>query len=242
MGIAISLYDILEVDVSANEEELERAYHAARVDERPDGSFIVWAYELLRDPARRREYDRQSGVANVPIAPLTCSRCGVESPYLRFAQFFYVWSVIVFSVARAVQGVFCPPCRSRYSMRSALFSAAFGMWGFPWGIIRTCNALLVATRGGKQPHRENARVLRYQGIYFLRTGAFDEALTNLQALATIETSRELDALLRATCFAGRSTLPPVPHFVGQTVAIAAFAVPLLAVSLLVNLLVFVLIR
>lgn len=62
-------YEILAVDTSASTDDVERAYRREMREHHPDrggesrrAQLINEAYETLRDPARRRTYDRENGL------------------------------------------------------------------------------------------------------------------------------------------------------------------------------------
>lgn len=113
---ARSLYEILQVDPRAEPEVLEAAFRRLARKYHPDVSGVdsgarmkelIAAYEVLRDPTRRRAYDRQLDPAGAPIpsaepepqtwlacrqhgasaAVATCPHCGAGLCEHCFARF-----------------------------------------------------------------------------------------------------------------------------------------------------------
>ncbi len=48
-----------------------------------------------------------------------------------------VWSALVLTSWKSWQQVSCRSCGTKAQLGGALFSAVFGWWGFPWGLVLT---------------------------------------------------------------------------------------------------------
>lgn len=246
MGPEFSLYDILGVRPSATSEEIKNAYRASVLKYHPDVNkapnaqrlteMLNAAYEVLSDPAKRKTYDDdQAPDGSAPHGPgeatpqlwdlLTCDSCGRADPHLRFANFFRVWSIVLYTQMKGVGGVLCPTCRSAKATSSALFSATLGPWGFPWGIIYTLRALSASVRGGELPALENAQLLRHQAVAYLQRGRYNEAKTNFKASLQFEPSAQVSAMLAERFIQEATTLEARSWLRGQTIALASISIP-----------------
>jgi hypothetical protein len=197
-----SYYDILGLPEQATPEEIKTAYRSAMLKYHPDVNtapnaaqitqMLNEAYSTLSDSTKRRAYDQSIATgtsyasdpqaASEPVWPLySCDGCGAVTPYLRFAMFFYVFSVLIYTHAQPSGGVLCPSCRSARAWRAALFSTLLGPWSFViwWSFYYTGRALLAAVRGREQPAAPNSALLRHQGIAFLQRDYLSEAKTAL---------------------------------------------------------------
>ena len=63
-------YDVLEVSPRARQSVIDKAYRALMREDHPDqggdarkAQLLNEAYEVLRDPTKRREYDRENGLS-----------------------------------------------------------------------------------------------------------------------------------------------------------------------------------
>src|SRR5260370_36503266 len=74
---AVNYYDLLQINPQAELETIERVYRILAARYHPDNQetgdserfrLLSEAYQVLRDPVRRKEYDRQSEVS--PAGPL----------------------------------------------------------------------------------------------------------------------------------------------------------------------------
>jgi curved DNA-binding protein CbpA len=90
-GPAGGLYRVLEVSPGASQEAIVHAYRqqarASHPDARPDDPgaaarfrILTNAYEVLRDPARRVEYDRRTSGPARPVLHSGASRSDPEGP------------------------------------------------------------------------------------------------------------------------------------------------------------------
>lgn len=65
-----------------------------------------------------------------------CPSCRGEGP-VEYHVSHRVWSLMVVTQWVDRPDVCCRRCGNRRRLADALFSAAFGWWGFPWGVILT---------------------------------------------------------------------------------------------------------
>jgi len=216
-----TLYEFLEVDRRASPEVLEAAYHRlARkyhpdINRAPDAVRLMQhlnnAYQILRDPAKRAEYDRhifgaeeqrssnqsQRQEQEVKPKPIRCENCGRVNGTIRAAVFQYVISVVIMSFKRGGgAGILCGNCRNNRAITYSLLSLVLGPWGFPWGIIWTLEALGINLGGGKQPPDVNGPLLRAQGAHFLSTEDFGGAIEAFEASLTFEENSQVREVLR----------------------------------------------
>lgn len=83
----INHYGILGIGLSATADEVKSAYRRRAREVHPDLSrsgardfqLVEAAYRLLRDPARRAEYDRQLRAWLASVGKMLCERCGVAN-------------------------------------------------------------------------------------------------------------------------------------------------------------------
>jgi len=64
-------YDVLEVSPRARQSVIDKAYRALMREDHPDqggdarkAQLLNEAYEVLRDPIKRREYDMENGLSS----------------------------------------------------------------------------------------------------------------------------------------------------------------------------------
>jgi len=254
LPVDFSYYDILGVERSATSDEIKAAYHAAVLKYHPDvntapnaqrlTAMLNDAYEILSDPERRRAYDRDLTTGTHATEPgespdevwdlFTCDRCGKVDPHLRFAMFFRVWSLILFTRMNGAGGVLCPSCRSWFASMTALFSAFLGPWGFPWGLIYTGRALIAAARGGELKRLENAQLLRHLGLAFVQRGYWDESRTAFNDSLRFERNPAVISMLQEPAYANASLLPQPGWLRGQTVGVLSFAIPIVLLVVIFN--------
>jgi curved DNA-binding protein CbpA len=245
MPAEFSFYDILGLEASASAADIKSAYHAAVKKYHPDvnaapnaqrlTAMLNEAYSVLSDPAQRAEYDRalESGSAPTQAGEsasetwdlFVCDRCSKVDPNLRFATFFRVWSILIFTQMKGVGGVLCPPCRSHFATTTALFSGILGAWGFPWGIIYTIRALAASIRGGEMKRLENGQLLRHLGIAFAQRGYFSESRTAFTDSLTFEKNPAVNETLKSSEFVSASIIQKPRWLRGQTVGLASLLLP-----------------
>lgn len=240
-----SYYDVLGVDPSASDDAIRAAYRATIIKYHPDvnkapnatrlAAMLNEAYETLSDPDKRTSYDAHLGsspltsnenTSEEEARPLlACDLCGKVFVHLRVAVFYRVWSIILYTQMNPVGGVFCPHCRSALAWRTALFSALWGPWGLPWGVLYTIRALYAAIRGGEQPRAQNAQLLRHQATAFALRGHMNEAFTNFMCSQEFECVPTVSEILTSSTFKGCCRLPTTRWLRGQAVAAFACLIP-----------------
>jgi curved DNA-binding protein CbpA len=250
----ISLYDILGVPSTATQDEIRAAYRASAKQYHPDVNkapnagrlteMLNAAYEVLSDPEKRREYDGHYAAGDAmdesgePAREvwdlLTCDSCRNDHPQLRLANFYNVISIIIFSRMAGDGGVLCPDCRSIRAARTGLFSAAFGPWGFPWGIFYAIRAIYAAAIGGEQPSLLNAQLLRHQGIAYLQRNMRDESFTSLSESLEFEMNPSVLDMLKESFYDGARRMPKPGWMRGQKIALAGVLIPVVILFGLVS--------
>ena len=180
-------YERLGVAPGCSEADVRSAYRARAKKLHPDAnsnsdasrefSELHEAYSTLSDSAMRAKYDEaraeQPRADGAPLEPLSCFRCKKFTAQPRYLVFRYVISVIFTTVTTPIQGVFCTRCAHKESLRATATSAAFGWWGFPWGLIRTPQEIIRNALGGVQPPGSEQRLLWYNALAFLQRGNLD---------------------------------------------------------------------
>lgn len=65
-----------------------------------------------------------------------CPKCGSPGP-VDVYKFHQVWSALVLTRWTSSSQVSCRSCATKRQAGALAFSAVFGWWGFPWGLILT---------------------------------------------------------------------------------------------------------
>ena len=179
------LYKAWGVQPSATAEEIKSAYRKLAKETHPDASQtassekfykISAAYEILNDPLRRAEYDSSAFQASAHeaktrvIDPICCSRCGQVAAQPRYVVFFRVYSFIVMTTRRPVQGIFCASCAKKEGLKSSVITLFAGWWGAPWGPIYSIGSILNNGFGGKHERSADEGMVWYNALAFLSRG------------------------------------------------------------------------
>ncbi|MBX9703858.1 MAG: J domain-containing protein [Silvanigrellaceae bacterium] len=201
-------YKILGIATTATAAEIKRAYRIKARELHPDKNrhkdttrdfqFLQEAYNVLKDPKQRAQYDSfagdfhfqeprarknprsehsrkaQESHATHPFPkdkPIQCARCGAISAQPRFVVFFAVKSFLTQSNKQPLEGILCSKCACVASLEGSLITWLFGWWGqFPWGIINSLQAIMTNLLGGIRPPHVNAIILAHQASYFRKLG------------------------------------------------------------------------
>ncbi|MBB3966928.1 J domain-containing protein [Rhizobium metallidurans] len=179
------LYRALGVQSSATAEEIKSAYRKLAKETHPDTSqhassekfhSISAAYEILNDPIRRAEYDSSAYRASAQeakaraIDPICCSRCGQVTAQPRYVVFFRVYSFVVMTTRRPIQGIFCASCAKKEGLKSSIITLVTGWWGAPWGPIYSIGSILSNGFGGKHERSSDEGMIWYNALAFLSRG------------------------------------------------------------------------
>lgn len=199
-------YQTLEVDRHASLDVIEAAYRRLALRYHPDRNpapdavgkmqQLNAAYAVLRDPAKREQYDSALQAAESASSrpstnptsdaaassrsstrqytpqiniPVCCQSCGRTDTTLRLAAFPYVVSIILVTLRRSWSGLYCRHCRQTATLQAKFLSFLFGWWGFPWGPIYTLGALF-GSNNGFVPADANAQYLKQLGLFFFERG------------------------------------------------------------------------
>lgn len=186
----LGYYAALGLEPSASPDEVKRAYREFAKETHPDTSQkesvesfreLTRIYKILIDPRSRAEYDssgfKVSGAndAYEAIEPVRCSSCGRVTAQPRYLIFWRVYSFIVGTIKRPVQGIFCADCARREALKSSAISAIAGWWGVPWGPIYTVLSIARNGIGGERPPGSEERLIWYNCLAFLSQGHNDLA-------------------------------------------------------------------
>lgn len=194
-------YEILGVSRNATQEEIKVAFRRLAREYHPDVNpspyaeerfkKINEAYNVLKDPSKRREYDNLLDLQEIsrraqiedetpyyhpPAVPhIACSKCGAHNPSLRGSVFFIVisWFVVTYKIPRV--DILCEKCRLKRGLLYNFITIFLGWWGFPWGFIYTIYALIVNLFGGEKPARNNDLLLLLLAYDFTLSGRFLDA-------------------------------------------------------------------
>jgi hypothetical protein len=141
--------------------------------------LLTLAYNVLIDSDQRAAYDTQAAVVEPPqtgnagsssappsFQPIACSICAKVTAQPRYAVYWEVKSFLVVSQRAPIQGIFCPACAEKKSLRASCVTWLLGWWGIPWGPLFSAHALLNNLIGGEKPALANARIMTYQAIAF----------------------------------------------------------------------------
>lgn len=178
-------YEALGVKSSATAEDIKSAYRKLAKETHPDTSQnassekfhrISAAYEILSDPLRRAEYDSSAYQASEQeagtrvIDPICCSRCGQATAQPRYVVFYRVYSFIIMTTRRPVQGIFCAKCAKKEGLKSSIITLFTGWWGVPGGPIYSIGSILRNGFGGKHDRSADEGMIWYNALAFLSRG------------------------------------------------------------------------
>jgi hypothetical protein len=186
-------YAVLGVGPLADTTEIKAAYrYKAKLvhpdrnhdpDARVDFLAVSRAYEILRNPKSRAEYD-SSAQRPVPASlidptdptpkPLACSRCGQVTAQPRYIVFYQVRSFLWKSRRTPIHGIFCRHCADRTAILASTTTWILGWWS-PRGVVNSVAALVKNLQGGEKPANDNLWVLLHQARAFLTSGSKDIA-------------------------------------------------------------------
>ncbi|MFQ6133420.1 MAG: J domain-containing protein, partial [Armatimonadota bacterium] len=180
-------YELLGVTRGASDADVRAAYRRIVKRLHPDVSRapdaqermaeVNAAYSVLRDPAKRFEYDQQLAFeehryATAPGAPsaaeveaVACQRCGLVDESLSVVGFDYVFSILVVTWRGRRGGIYCDKCRSILSLGYTVEVLLFGWWAI-WGILWSIPALFSNMAGGARPREPNAELALYLACVF----------------------------------------------------------------------------
>ena len=92
-----------------------------------------------------------------------CPKCGGRGP-VDMHNNYRVWSVLVLTSWSNKPQLCCRACATRSQAVSALFSALFGWWGFPWGIVLTpimVSRNIIGICGGPKPRSPSVNLEKF---------------------------------------------------------------------------------
>jgi len=208
-------YATLGVSYDASAGEIKRGFRQKAKYYHPDRSKskqateifqqISEAYQVLRDPLQRAEYDALSIVApdyeeesdqeTEPLKPVACSICGTLTAQPRYVIFYEVKSFFIITTRTPIQGIFCRKCADKKALRATIVTWLFGWWGIPFGPIYSIHAILRNLFGGEKPRDINARIIGYQAYYFASKGAIDAARSLAQEALQISKVEKISLAL-----------------------------------------------
>ena len=210
-------YKTLGISQDASLNEIKKAYRRLALELHPDKNpskeatrlfqELTEAYNILIDPSKRAEYDSLSAIIDEATEdyydehedkipePYSCSSCGKVPAQPRYAIFYTVKSFIFATYQTPVQGIFCPQCADKTSLRASLTTWLLGWWSI-WGPFYSVHALIVNLFGGKKPEDVNARILSYQAWVFARQGMDDLARAVAQVALKFAKQEEQISILK----------------------------------------------
>jgi predicted nucleic-acid-binding Zn-ribbon protein len=86
------------------------------------------------------------------VSNLSCPSCGNTSQRLNATMTGEVISFIFFTDYKKKIKIGCPPCLDKANNNALTKTAIFGWWGFPWGIIRTPQAITLNLESKRTNH------------------------------------------------------------------------------------------
>lgn len=95
------------------------------------------------------------------VSKLSCPSCGNLTRRLNGTVTSEVMSFIFFTTYKKKLKVGCPYCLDKANNNALTKTALLGWWGFPWGIIRTPQAIALNLKGKRTNHlQEHTNYLR----------------------------------------------------------------------------------
>jgi len=205
-------YRLLGIRPQADGNSVKRAYRKLAKDVHPDRQRLdlgatakfqrlAEAYETLSNPERRAQYDSASLIASRhEEGPLSCARCGVVSPHLRYAIFPYILGFSPAEPCRNFEGVYCPRCAQAKALQAVTITWLAGWWRIPRGPFLSIRALFQILKDDSYPDSQNTDALMQQAAYYLSVGQMGLASTALSHVEQFATtgiaSRRLAELRR----------------------------------------------
>jgi hypothetical protein len=208
-----------QAQISHAYREWAKAFHpdtSGSADAR-DFHRIKAAYDTLHDEHLRLHYDTEKRTSNLgeppPVATASCPTpeqpadpdddapegvhccvCDVIPAQPRYCIFYRVVSVIVRCRVNRPQGIYCPRCAARHSLRQSAISSLTGWWSVA-GMIRTPSALWHNFWIGEKPRDENTRALITQARYFLSIKQKVQAVSCLEQAARFARGKAAETLI-----------------------------------------------
>jgi curved DNA-binding protein CbpA len=184
-------YAALGVLPAATADEIKAAYRHSAKELHPDRNHradakarfqaINDAYHILGDAARRSAYDAshhggdRPAPADTKLDPIRCSVCNRITPLPRSIVFQRVYSTLVATIRRPVEGIFCAACARKTALKASLISAIAGWWALPWGPIHTVAAIARNSWGGRQEARSAQQLAWHNAQAFYSQGELSQA-------------------------------------------------------------------
>lgn len=206
-------YSILGVKRNATVDEIRHAYRAKAKDIHPDINpshtakeefqRLHSAYEILTNIKKRAQYDAflactenhkystSSHEHHAKVEPARCDSCGSVSAQPRYIILWTVVSLLIISVRKPVQGVFCYSCAAKKAFICNIITWLFGWWGLPWGPIWSLQYLASNFNLGEKPRPVNAELLARQAVAFAQASLFHFAHSAAKQSAHFADSADL---------------------------------------------------
>ena len=89
------------------------------------------------------------------IGELSCPSCGSTTERLNATMTGEVMSFVFFTTYNKKIKVACPPCLDKANNNALTKTAILGWWGFPWGIIRTPQAIALNVKSKRTNHLQD---------------------------------------------------------------------------------------
>jgi hypothetical protein len=152
----------LTVTTASTESALRIRYHTAgltssaveilteEIRKRQLDTRLIESVEAQNKAYTQEEIDRYCEL----IRALPCSVTGKSDQRLNATLVVEVKSFIIMTQIKEKIVIASPPALKQANDLAISSSLAFGWWGFPWGIIRTIQAIIVNSRNKKNANRE----------------------------------------------------------------------------------------
>jgi predicted nucleic-acid-binding Zn-ribbon protein len=89
------------------------------------------------------------------VSKMSCPSCGRTSERLNATMTGEVMSFIFFTTYNKKLKIGCPQCLDKENNNALVKSAILGWWGFPWGFIRTPQAIVINIKSKKTNHKQD---------------------------------------------------------------------------------------
>jgi hypothetical protein len=255
MSGEFNYYTLLGITPKATLVEIKSAYRAAISKYHPDvnaapnaenlTAILNEAWGVLNDSTKKAQYDagleaksqgslgpptggvQKGAPVGPPLAMLVCEKCGEEDVHQRFVVFQRVATFIIFTYITTTAMRLCTNCRSREAWSSALFTAFFGFWSIPWGVLNSIKALYIAIKGGSMDKRSNAAMLGYLANAYAQRRNNDAAITALAACNRFQRNKAISDAAESFQKIGAKVLDEPERLDGQMYALCAAVIPVI---------------